>query len=968
MNSVLRAFGLGFLSLAAIAACGPTTDTAPQEPISVTADPAPAPSPSIDVTGAFAHADSDLPVDDAVAFGVLENGMRYAVLANDTPTDTAALRLHIDMGSVFEAEDQRGLAHYIEHMAFNGTENIAEDELVKTLERYGLAFGADTNAYTSFMETVYQLDLPTTDAETVDVALTILREMSGRAVFDAEAIDRERGVILSEERTRNTFQFRYFKALYAFMYPQATLSQRFPIGLTQVIETAERERFVDLYERYYTPERATLVAVGDFDAASLEAEIQLVFGDWTPARPPGPDPDLGAIDIDRGVQAGFFSDPDMYTLTTIAVVRPAENRPDTAENRRRSVLANLGSAVLNRRLTTLSRQPDAPFLQASAGFGEVEEVADEAALQIVSEPDRWRDALTLAEQELRRALEFGFTEAELAEQIAILRTSLENAVEQAGTRETPSLADAIVGSISGDRVFTHPDTSLERFLAYADTITPEAVLAEFREGWSGSAPLVFLATNAPMENAEAEITAVYEASRSVRLEPPVDTGAQEFAYTDFGPPGIVAQRTEIADLGVTTIRFENGVALNVKPTDFEDGVIRVRVRVGAGRLELPTSAPGLELLFDEAFMLGGLAAHSTDELQSMLAGRTVGASATTGGDAFVLGGRTNAEDLDLQLQLLTAALAAPGFREEAEAQFRQYWSIVYETLDAAPSGVRARDVPKILRSGDPRFGIPPLEDITARDFDELAPVLTRALTEGAIEIAIVGDVTVDAAAAAVAATFGALPQRLAAPEAFAAAREISFPAGGGVDLEHQGEPDQAAALIYWPTTDDSDADVVRRLNLLQRILDLKLIERVRERDGATYSPQAFALNSSTHPGFGYLGVSLELQPADLGDYFAITEEIAAALAAGEITEDELERARRPLLEALEERTEDNAFWLGLIAVAQTKPEYLDRHREAAEAYSAVTIAELAQIARAYLDPERALRIAIRPSNAEDLAP
>lgn len=915
--------------------------------------------------GAFPHDGSDIAPDDQVRYGVLDNGLRYAVLANDTPSNEAALRLRIDMGSLHEAEEERGLAHFVEHMAFNGTTNIAEDEMIAMLERYGLAFGADTNAYTSFHETVYQLDLPSTEEDTLDTGLFILREMAGEALFDPEAVERERGVVLSEERVRNTFGIRYLRERNKFLFPDAKISQRLPIGLVEVIENAPAERMRALYNGYYTPERTFVVAVGDFDVDAVEAKIRTVFSGWEPTTEPRPDPDLGNIPP-RDTEAGFFTDPDMYTLVGLYAVTPPTKMPDTALTRRRLMLRSLGAGVVQRRLQRLARDPDAQFLQGQVSFDNVygTDTADMAVMELVAEPQDWRAALGVAEQELRRALEHGFTRAEVNEQLAVARSALENAADQADTRETAALADGLAGAFSQGDVFSHPSDDLARLDSFADDITPEAVHAAFRAQWAGTAPLIFVSNNMPIPEAEATILSVYEDSRAVAVEPPVDVAATAFAYSSFGEPGAVASSTVTAVGDIRDVHqytFENGVRLNVTPTEFERDVVRVNVRVGGGLLELPAELEGLRALYDNAFIVGGLEAHSIDELQSMLAGRTVGLNSQVGDDAFVFSAATTPEDVLLQLQLFAAYLTAPGYRPEGEAQYRQYFNVVYDTFDSQPASVRRRDAPRILRSGDRRYGIPAKEALLARSYDELAQATARAFTEGAVEIAMVGDLTLEDAVAAVAQTFGALPPRRETPERFDDARQVAFPTDRTpLTLTHAGEANQAEVNIYWPTADDGDLNVVRRLTLLERVMDLKMIGRVREQDGAAYSPRVSSISSSVNPGYGFMAVSIAVEPERVEDVFAVINEITAAVAAGAISADELERARRPLLEQIESGWENNRFWLQLIDTAQTDARRLNAAAARADAYRAITVDELTALAAEYLQPERALRIAILP--------
>ena len=228
----------------------------------------------------WAHQGSDIAPDPAVKFGVLPNGMRYALMHNALPSGAVSIRLSVAFGSLYEADDEQGLAHFIEHMAFNGSRNVPEGEMVKILERLGLAFGADTNASTGQDFTTYSLELPNASDALVDESLLLLRETASELTFDAGAIDRERGVVLSEWRRGDNFQRRRNVQEMQFLLPGARAVERMPIGKAEVLETARREQLVSLYDRYYRPERATLVIVGDFDVAVMEAKVRAKFGDW----------------------------------------------------------------------------------------------------------------------------------------------------------------------------------------------------------------------------------------------------------------------------------------------------------------------------------------------------------------------------------------------------------------------------------------------------------------------------------------------------------------------------------------------------------------------------------------------------------------------------------------------------------------------------------------------------------------
>lgn len=924
----------------------------------------------------FPHEASDLPADPAVRYGVLDNGMRYAILHNETPSQTAALRLTFNVGSLAETEDQRGLAHFIEHMAFNGTTHVPEGEMIPLLERYGLAFGPDTNAFTSHELVGYQLDLPSAADEILNVGLFLMRETASEMLLDSEAIDRERGVILGEERFRNTPIRRFFTGYNDFLYPDTMITERNPIGTVEVIETAPREAFQAYYTDYYTPSRAMLVVVGDVDVDAVEAKIRdgfdirleglevsrvPGFATWQQPDPAAPDPQIGFVEQPSEARFGYFYDPDVFTLITVDVLDPGAPALDTEAGRFQGLLQRLGNGIVQRRLQSQINTGTSPLVQASLSYGNEYGLVNKAGLFAVSSPESWRKGVAVVEQELRRAQEHGFTQAELNEQLANLRTSLRNGVDQADTRQNGSLADQIWSSWVSGQVFTHPSTALARFEAAEAEITLDAVEAAYREIWSTAPPMVMVAVNQNLENGEADVRAAWLAASAEPVEPVQDTGATEFAYTDFGEPGSVVSLTRIDDLGVDQIVFENGVRLNVKTTDFEDSVIRVRVDFGSGDLTpQPTAAAGT--ILGAAFGGGGLEAHDRDELQRLLAGRSVGYGLGVGADTFFFSNATTPTDFDLQMQVLTAFMVAPGWREDGLNQFRAIAEEIRRGQNAQAVQVATNRVTRMLRNGDSRWGFPTRDEIEAFTMDHARTMLEPALQSAPIEITLTGDLTTERAIEVVGQTFGALPARASEWPSYDENTQVSFPAPTDTPevVYFNGQDYQGMANVYYRTTDAIDADRRRAFNLLRAVYNLKATDRFREQEGATYSAIVSSQPSRVSEGYGFFWVGLDVAVDDIDRMYDIADEIALAMANGDISEDELQRARQPILEGIEENFERNPFWTNSLALSQARPDYLDEIRSLEASYRAVTVEDLVALAQAYLRPDEAYRVTILP--------
>ena len=911
----------------------------------------------------FTHEISNLSADESVTYGKLENGMRYAIKANDTPSNTASMRLRFDTGSLNETDDMQGLAHFLEHMAFNGSENMPEGEMTKTLERYGLAFGADTNAYTSFDETVYMLELPSTTDEMFDVTLGIMRETADRLTLDDGAIDRERGVVKSEKRRRDSAGYRAQIASLDFYLGESRIPSRLPIGETEDLDSIQSAQFRSYYEGYYRPENAFLVIVGDFDPAAIEAKITAEFSDW---RAEGEALDkLDAGKVSNSTQRiGYFADPEIRTSVTIAKMGPAVKKQDSLEQRKADLLVSFGNSMVNRRIATLAQKPDAKFIGGGASTSELYGAGEIASISISTNPENWAEGLSVAEQEMRRALKYGFTQDELDEQLANYRKGLEVSVQTAGTRRTPSLASQLVGAFGGERVFTTPQSSLERYENYADEITADAVFKAWKGKWDGvlDAPLLYLQSSEEVADHETTILAAYKNSQGVEVTAPEVTQTADFAYTDWGTPGKVASRDHVEDLDIHRVKFENNVRLNVKKTDFEEGSIRVMMRFGDGFLSLPADNVHVQEFSDYVINAGGLEAHSADDLKRIFAGKVVGVRFGTSGETFYMSGGTVPDDLRDQLNAMAAYLTSPGYRPEAKASFDKRVKSWYPTLDSTPGGVSQRDVPRLIRNGDKRFGIPSEAAMLAIGEAQVKAWMDPQMAKGAIEISIIGDIDIEKTIDEVGATFGALPERNDSVKDYPAARKLTFPAGtpNPVTLTHAGEANRSAVQVYWPAPDGTDVMRSRRIGMLERIFSNRLIDVIREEDGASYSPSAFRYSPETYPGYGYVGVSLDLKPDDVGPMFKRIDEIAADFAEGNISQDDFDRAMKPLLEGLEESEESNAYWGGVISQAQTDEQDLDNARTRKDVYSSMTLEDIKPLAKEIFVESKAYRVQILP--------
>lgn len=906
----------------------------------------------------FAHEASDLPPDASVEFGVMDNGIRYAIMPWSEPPGRLSVRLLVEAGSYHETERQKGLAHLIEHMAFNGTRHFSAGEMVEYFQRLGMAFGPDTNAHTGFKETVYKLELPEAGGEVLEQGLLLLRDYADGMLLETEEIEKEKGVVLSELRDRDTPGYRAFVDEMEFSLPQARISGRMPIGDADVIRMATRQDLVDFYEKWYTPDRMVLVGVGDLEPEELLGKFREYFGDMEAVEASVPDPDPGALEpVDR--RARLYSNAELGADEAgIYCRRRIEPVVDTLADRLERERMQLANAMMSRRFERLSKEAGVPLTGGQAYDYRWMQFARFTGLSLDTRSETWREALKLGTRELKKARQYGFSEAEFAEARANRLNALEESARRASTRKSRNLSSALVRSIRGDKVFMDPQTQRDLMVPELEALSVEDAESSFVEAWEPEERLIYIKGNfaRPVEAAFAE-------AQAVEVEPPDLAAVAEFGYTDFGEPADIVREETAEDLGIRQLVLSNGVRLNLKQTDFEANTIRIGISFGHGNLLEPPQQPGLSFFADNTFLAGGLGKHSADELKQLTAGRTVSTGFGVEGDYFRMTGTTNEEDLLLQLQILAAYLSDPGYRPEARRVLLRQLDGLYTRLQSDPMMVLQDRVEKALSGGDPRFGFPERADLEARTLDELAAWMDPALREGYLEVAVVGDFgSEEAVVEAVSRTLGALPRRSGRYVVREGARDVTIPQTlESREFRYTTQSNRALTTVNWPTTGQVDIKEVRRLSLLASVVSDRMRVRIREEIGEAYSPYAYNRSSEVYPEFGYLRALVGVDPEMSGTIEDILMDIAADLRENGVGEDELVRAVEPVKNRIEEYRRTNGYWLNsVLQRAQSQPERLEWARSFADFWDTVTVEELDRLAERYLLEEAAIPVRVLP--------
>jgi zinc protease len=920
------------------------------------------------------HDGSDLPPDPNAFWGHLDNGMRYVILPHRQSPGRASLRLRIDAGSLHEREDQSGVAHFIEHMAFNGTRSLPGEQMVSFFQRLGMSFGAHTNAATGFTETIYRLEVPNTDRVVMGEALHWFRDILDGLTMDEEQVKRERGVILSEATARNSGQFRQTTDSLAFLLPQTSVSKRMPIGDRKVIRNMTSEKLREFHQMWYTPQRALLVVVGDVQADDLQALIAAEFSPIKPGNPPVA-PEIGKVSEGGGFRSHLFADPALGSSTiTVAIERPLVPVPDSLAAQKKTCIDIFANAMLNERFRSLLEKPGSAILSATAARTEVFGLVDEWALTAQVSPSEWERAIEIMEQELRRAVQFGFSDAEFQKIASQVSSYVRTAAETADSRATSDLADHVLSELGKQHVVTHPRSDAELCERLLKEISAEDCTRVLREicstedfnivlGGASRSSFGFAAD----QDCNERIRQVWEASRNVSVDPHTDEAESRFAYTDFGVVGEIVEATDVPDLQVTQLRFRNHIRANIKQTTSEDDHVQVVVRFGAGLLEAPASLPGLPKVTQAVFISGGTGAHDFAELNRVLSEKQWRVEFSVAEDAFLFRGQSTTADLNTLLQVITAYISDPGFRPVALEQIHSQLNDIYSFLDHSADGMTQRVLQSAIRGGDFRFGFPSRDEFAAVTMKDVSTWLEAPLKRGYLEVSVVGDIDTENVRGLLAATLGTLPEREVSKKDFTDERRLQSGETNDVkSWKFSSDSTAASATILWPTVDGSDTKLARRMTVLGLILKDRIRLKVREELGATYSPEVESHCSDVFSDFGFIAAQLTVESADVYRISRLVTEIADELAHGSVTDDEFDRAVKPRLDQIKEEMRSNSYWSGVLCRCQEQPDWLDAARSRSDEHNSITRAEIESLARQYLSQDRCRVYTLIPESKTNL--
>ncbi len=912
------------------------------------------------LSAGWPHKQSDLQPDPALTFGTLDNGLRYVIMINHEPKGRVALHLDIQSGSLHETEEQRGIAHFLEHMMFNGTSHYPPNTLVEYFQSIGMSFGPDTNAHTSYDETVYNLFLPNGDEKTLSEGLQVLADYAGGALLLPKEVDKERGVILAEKRERNSAMRRVFVKNIEQVFAGTLLAQRDMIGTDEVLNKADATLLRQYYERWYRPDNMIVVAVGDADSKLLAALIKKQFSQLKAKSKAQPDClPFGKV-AENGTEAFYQSERDLgyaeVSVSSVWNIKPEIFTKAVALRQRKELLA---STMMNNRLESLVNRKDSLLTKADFYTDIIFGKAGYTSLQAKTVADKWQESLKLLNTALRQVMRDGFTADELDRAKKELLSLLKEAVQAAGSRTSTELAESIIDSLNDEEVPLSPQQELELYGPALETATLAEINETFRSLWH-ERRLIKIAGTADLTGKEQKpeeiVLAAHQAAEAAELKPWQPPAQGVFPYLPE-PETVATVKAHIAYDKIKADRhvFSNGLVLNLKKTDFEPNELRATVVFGKGELAEPK--PGLALLAQMLVEESGVGSLDQEQLKAALAAYSSSVYFDVEEDSFQLQGEGLKEETELLFQLLSTRLHDPAFRADALKRTRRKIEQLYAQMGAAVEGVMQLKGERFLAGGHSRYGLPTMDELQKLTLADVENWLTPLFRNEQLEISVVGDFDPEQVIKLTGKYFG--EPRTGGQQG--KGEKIAFPSGQKLTLNVTTASDKAMLSVAWPTDDFWDISRTRRLSVLASVLDDRLRKQIREDMGAAYSPYVYNQSSTVDPGYGVLRSMMLVEPDKAALLTAKLKQVGAQLAQGTITADELERALEPTLTSIKDMVRTNRYWLESVLINSARhPQRLDWPTTIQSDFAAIKPEEIAALAKRYLQPDKAAEIIILP--------
>ncbi len=907
---------------------------------------------------------SNLPTSPLVKTGKLANGLTYYIHKNPRPENKLELRLVVKAGSILEDDDQQGLAHFTEHMAFNGSTNFKRNELVSYLQSIGVKFGADLNAYTTFDETVYILPIPTDNPKVVDQGFQVLEDWAhGLSMNDAD-IDSERGIVLEELRIGKGVEDRVNKVLLPKVLNGSRYAERLPIGKEQIIRNFKYDAIKRFYRDWYRPDLMAVVAVGDIDPDQAQKLIERHFGKLK--NPANPRPRVYATIPERQESEGLVVTDKEMSTNTIYIRYPIQPWPaeNTLRDYRQKLIESIGASILSQRMVELTQQANPPFLQGGSGMSKIVRGYRSFGAGAVLGKGGVAPAINALVAEDERARQFGFTASELERARKGMLRSYENMYQERDKSDSAGYAaEYIRNFLEGESI---PGVVNE--YQYAQQLIPGITLDEVNAAMRAAIPdnqsklVIYTGIDKPGAPAPkpAELLALATAAEKISVK-----ANEEKVYGSQLMParpvaGSIVKQTTNDKLGTTDLLLSNGVRVVLRPTDFNnDEVLMGGLRYGGWSLFEDRDLFAAHYASSIVNQMGVLD-YSPSDLVKMLAGKSVSASARVSALNEAVRGEAGRDDIETMLQLTYLQMTQPrkdpviysAFvdrqRELAQNNLVRPESVFYDTV----SRTLYNDSPRVRRLAKPA-------DFDQLSLDRVFDLYTSRMASARdFTFFIVGSFDVEKIKPLIATYLASLPT---GPIATAFRDEGIRPVRGVIKKEvHAGAEQKSVISLSFTGEAPYTREDALRMRVLTEVLNIKLIEVLREKMGAIYSADlSGSLNRQPYASYA-INANLPCAPENVDKVLAATfAEIETVKQQGAQVAD-LDKVKASMLRAYRKSMRENGYWMGSLQnafVNGTDPQEILTFEQR---LAAVTPADVAQAAQRYFDLQNYVQVVLYP--------
>jgi zinc protease len=861
-----------------------------------------------------------IPFDSAVLTAKLPNGLTYFIRQNTRPAQRVSLRLAVKAGSLFEENDQLGLAHLIEHMAFNGSAHFKPSELVSYFESVGARLGPHVNAYTSFDETVYMLDLPSDKPEVVEKGLTALADFAGGLTLSQEEVDKERGVVVEEWRGGLGASSRIRDKQFPILFHDSRYAERLPIGKPEIIRNAPVARLRAFYDTWYRPERQAVIVVGDVDQQKIEQTIKTLFSPLKDRAPAAAVPDR-KVPLHQQTLVSVVADPEV-TRSNVQIVRKRPREGDSKiADYRRDLVARTIDHMMDERFSELERKPDAKFLGAGVGNGGLSKDVSTFTMAAQVEDGKLEDGLGVLATEATRVKEFGFSGTELDRAKQWMAAFYEHAYTDRDKTESGSYAQEYVSYFLNDEPSPGITYEYQLVKQLLPTITVDDASTMVRS-LLGDDSRVILAT-APQKAGvklptEAELQAAIVKANATRVTPWADTGATRSALMEHAPAaGAIASRSLRDDVGVTVVKFANGVEAWLKPTDFKNDQVLFALNAPGGTSLAPPSDYAEASLATALVSTSGAGGLKALDVQKILTGKIASARPFIGLSSQGISGSAAPAQLETALQLLYQEFTAPGDDAESFTLLKKQLEAAVSNRGRAPQQIFGEKLQQVNTSG--HYTSQPLtpERVATLSREKMIEFYKARFANAAdFSFFMVGAFKVDEVVPLLAQYVGSLPSTGKQTSAFKDVA-IHFPDGTKQEKVEAGREPRGQTVISFYADPSIDPQEQEKIIAATTVLDIALRDILREDLGQTYTVQVGLSQSLPQRGSGHIQVRFQADPQNLPSMSArVMQEIKRLQAEGP-SKDLTDRAKETARRGYETALKQNDYWLGRLQTIKT---------------------------------------------------